>query len=212
MVADNLFLKHTTITLDLILSLVPEFRNQVLRKFLQDDDQSENVNSCQEEPEDMDYKVPKIQVQFHNEDISGALLDGGSGVNILPDFMYKRFQLPQLEEVPFQLKMANQRRIQPLGILRNQEIIVSRLSFQVNLVVMKMEESDSPYPLLLGRPQFKGVMKMDWGVARVTLRKGKKKISMNMVPSVVLPKQARALHAQAINMVNEVEDDEEDEF
>lgn len=60
MVADNLFLKHTTITLHLILSLVPEFRNQVLRKFLQDDDQSENVNSCQEEPEDMDYKVPKI--------------------------------------------------------------------------------------------------------------------------------------------------------
>lgn len=82
-------------------------------------------------------------------------MDGGSGVNILPEFMYKKLKLPELEEVPFQLKMENQRRIQPLGILRNQEILVSRLSFQVNFVILKMDEEDRPYPILLGGPWLK---------------------------------------------------------
>lgn len=35
---------------------------------------------------------------------------------------------------------------------------------------------------------------------------------MNMVPTVVLPKHARALYAQGINMVEQVGDDEEEDF
>lgn len=59
--------------------------------------------------------------------------------------------------------MADQRRIQPLGILRNQEIIISSLLFSTNFVVLKMDEGDSPYPLLLGRPWLKiAKVKQDW--------------------------------------------------
>lgn len=86
-----------------------------------------------------------------------ALLDGSSGVNILPEFLYTRLKLPKLEEAPFHLKMADQRRIQPLGILRNQQITVLRLTFPVNFVILKIDEGDSPYPILLGRPWFKQV-------------------------------------------------------
>ena len=42
------------------------------------------------EPEDVDYKVPRIKVQYANEEIIGTLVDGGSGVNILPEFVYKK--------------------------------------------------------------------------------------------------------------------------
>ena len=126
-------------------------------------------------------------------------MDGGSGVNILPEFMYNRFQSLELDEVPFQLKMVDQRRIQPLGILRNHMLTILGLTFPVNFVVLKMDEGDSPYPLLLGRPWFtQAKVKQDWGVAKILV--------------ATLPKQARALYAQGINMVQEVDDDEEDAF
>ena len=55
----------------------------------------------------MDYRVPFIQVKFQNVSIDGVLLDGGSGVNILSEYMYMQLNLPALEEVPFQLKMVD---------------------------------------------------------------------------------------------------------
>ena len=114
--------------------------------------------------EDVDYRVSKIHVQYQHEDITGALVDGGFVVNILPQFMYKKLKLSRSEEAPFQLKMVDQRRIQPLGILRNQEIIVSRFPFSANFVVVKMDEGDSPYPLLLGRPWLRiAKVEQDWG-------------------------------------------------
>ena len=140
-------------------------------------------------------------------------MDGGSGVNILPEFMYNRFQSLELDEVPFQLKMVDQRRIQPLGILRNHMLTILGLTFPVNFVVLKMDEGDSPYPILLGRPWFtQAKVKQDWGAAKIVVRKGKKKVQLNMVPNATLPKQARALYAQGINMVQEVDDGEEDAF
>ncbi|MCO5595853.1 hypothetical protein L7F22_049904 [Adiantum nelumboides] len=47
---------------------------------------------------------------------------------------------------------------------------------------------------------------------RLTIRRGKKKIRLNMVPTAVLPVYARALHAEPISAAHGIEDDEEDEF
>ena len=71
----------------------------------------QELDICQVEAEDVDYIVPKIQIHYNAEVIDTTLVDGGSGVNILREFMYKKMNLPVLEEVPFQLKMADQRRI-----------------------------------------------------------------------------------------------------
>lgn len=95
----------------------------------------------------MDYKVPKITINYQNKDIAGVLLDGGSGVNILSKFMYKKLKCPALEDAPFQLKMADQRRVQPLGILRMQEHYSrAGLTFHVSFVVLEMGENDGPFP------------------------------------------------------------------
>ena len=83
----------------------------------------------------------------------------------------------------------------------------------MNFVVVKMDEGDSPYSILLGRPWFKQAkFKQDWGATKITIKKGKKKVRMDMVPNATLPREARALYAQGINMVKEVDDDEEDAF
>ena len=97
--------------------------------------------------------------------------------------------------------------------MRNQEIMVAGLAFSVNFVVLRMDEGDNHYPLLVGRPWLRAAkVKQDRGSQKITIRKGKKKVKVNMIPIVKLPKHARALYAQGINMVEEIEDDEEDAF
>ena len=53
---------------------------------------------------------------------SNALLDGGSNVNILPEAKYHKLLNVTLHPAPFQVKMADQRRIQPLGQRRRSQI------------------------------------------------------------------------------------------
>ena len=80
-------------------------------------------------------------------------------------------------------------------------------------MVIRMEENDSPYPMLLGRPWFtQAKLKMDWGKCQITIRRGKKKIRLDMVPTTLLPVHARALHAEPISVANSIEDDEEEAF
>ena len=53
-----------------------------------------------------------------------------------------------------------------------------------------------------------------WGgrTTALTAAYGKKKMKLHMVSTEILPKIARALCAQGINMVDEIGDDKEDEF
>lgn len=100
-----------------------------------------------------------------------------------------------------------------MGILKKQEVCVAGMIFQVNFVVIRMEENDSPYPMLLGRPWFtQAKLKMDWEKCRITIKRCKKKIRLDMVLTTVLLVHARALHAEPINIANSVEDDEEEAF
>lgn len=67
--------------------------------------------------------------------MDGVLLDGVLGVNILLKPMYIQFGSKTL---PFHVKMADQKRLQPLGILKDQEIHISSLKYKVNFVVVEM--------------------------------------------------------------------------
>ena len=89
-------------TLEQLLSLVPEFRKQVLTHFKPLDTLKKEVNIASAEPEDVGPLVPRVKVQWSKHTIEGALLDEGSGVNILLEFLYKQLKLPKLEEAPFQ--------------------------------------------------------------------------------------------------------------
>ena len=59
----------------------------------------------------MDFRVPALTMKYQNQLIDGVLLDGGSGVNILPEALYLKFADQTLHPTPFQVKMDDQRRL-----------------------------------------------------------------------------------------------------
>ena len=143
----------------------------------------------------------------------GVLLDGRSGVNILPESEYLRFGGFKLHPAPFQVKMANQRRLQPLGLLNDQEISIAGLKYKINFVVLKMHTRNLAYPMLLGRPWFrKAKLRQDWGDNMVILKQGRQKLIFPMNSTIAIPKEQRALWAQGIHLAEEVENDEEEEY
>ena len=56
------------------------------------------VNAAQ--AEDVDYTIPVIPVVYKNQLISEVLLDGGSGVNIIYEYLYKTFCTNSLLPAP----------------------------------------------------------------------------------------------------------------
>ena len=161
----------------------------------------------------MDFRVPAIIAKYKDQFIDGMLLDGGSSVNILPKSVYLKFGNQKLHPTPFQVKMADQRRLQPLGLLKDQEILVARLKYKINFVVLKMHKGNLAYPMLLGRPWFKKAkLRQDWGDNMVILKQGRQKLILPMNSTIVMPKEQRALWAQGIHLAEEVEEDEEEEY
>ena len=48
-----------------------------------------------------------------------SIVDGGSGINIISRRLYDEWNLPTMEEAPFSIKLADQSRITPLGLVKN---------------------------------------------------------------------------------------------
>ena len=81
-----------------------------------------------------------------------CLIDGGAGVNIVTKTTCERFGWLDWLPVPFLVRMADQRRVRPLGILRNLVLSIGAISFAMAFVVMNMEDAEEEYSMLLGRP------------------------------------------------------------
>lgn len=214
-VYEELIQTNVQLKMEQLLRLVPAFRQQLKKKLTEGSQQEVYAAEVHpiEQMEDVDYTVPTIEAEFAGKSIQGILVDGGSGVNILSDTMYREMGSPKLEPAPFQVKMADQRRLQPLGILKKQTMVVSGLPYYVNLVVLKMQRGEAAYPMLLGRPWFRTAkLKQDWGKNYIKIRHGKKKVTLTMRSKVKLKSSERPLWAQTISLATEVEDLEEEEY
>lgn len=75
----------------------------------------------------VDMSAPTLEVEVDDCSISGVLVGGGSGVNIMTYETMKKLGLSQLETIPFVIRLANQSRIKPIGILKNVRTSVARL-------------------------------------------------------------------------------------
>ena len=60
-----------------------------------------------------------ILVIVKNKRISNALIDDGSGVNIIIDTLRRKLGLKKIEPAPFTIKTANQRKVMPKEIIRD---------------------------------------------------------------------------------------------
>lgn len=206
-------------TLDQLLSLVPIFRDRFysatrkskLLEVLKELEQ--NVGSYQINPDDVDFTVPTVELEFDGQIFLDVLLDGGSGVNILSETKFLKLKNAKLEPTPFQVRMVDQRRVQLIGMLRGQLLKVHGLQFQANFVVLKMQDAGKAYAMLLGRPWFKTAkLKQDWEKNEVILKKGKKSIRFMMGSKKNLSLSDKPMMSQSFNLAEEIADDEEECF
>lgn len=216
---DALVNANIQISLDQLLNMVPAFREQLFEKLQRERVRNTQISGAVElealhvNLEDVDFKIPTIKVEFDGRIFEEVLLDGGSGVNILLEMVYLSMAVQNLDPAPFQVKMADQRRLQPLGILKEQRITISGLHFKVNFVVLRMQAKEISYPMLLGRSWFKTAkVRQDWGENIVIIRQGRKKVQLPMAKQVKIDQKDRPLWAQGINLAAEVEEDEEEGY
>ena len=67
--------------------------------------------------------------------------------------------------------------------------------------------------MIMGRPWLRAAeVKQDWGADKIVIRKGKKKIKLQMTSKKILPSEFRPMLVETINMVPELLEDEEEEF
>lgn len=60
-----------------------------------------------------------ISIKIKYKIIQDVLLNGGSKVNIITSELYKNLDYNMIESVPFTIKMANQQKVNPIGIIKD---------------------------------------------------------------------------------------------
>ena len=98
----------------------------------------------------VDRQMPVIQLQIGRNLVDNVLLDGGSGVNIMSEDLRRKLGLPKSNPLPYNLRMADSSGFQPVGLFRDLVINIQGIQYIVSITVMKMEELDPAYLLLLG--------------------------------------------------------------
>jgi len=82
-------------------------------------------------------------------------LDGRCGVNILSKSLRKKIGLRKLQLAMFVVRMADQRKAQPLGLIRNLKINLGSYVYKTSVTTLNMENGLEAYSMLLGRSWLK---------------------------------------------------------
>jgi len=110
---------------------------------------------CHVKTQDFDIEMLVITARIKHYTIHNVLLDEGSGVNIITEELCRKLGYRKLEPAPFTIKMADQRKVTPLRILRDLRIEIGGFRYNITAIVMKMESKSGSYTMLLGRPWLK---------------------------------------------------------
>ena len=97
----------------------------------------------------MDEKSPTIKVVIQGQEVAGAIVDGGSGVNVINKITCDRLGIKKWDACPFWLRMADTSTIQPLGLIRQLDVVVRGYTFQISTIVLHLDATGA-YPLMLG--------------------------------------------------------------
>jgi hypothetical protein len=116
--------------------------------------------------------------------IHGVQVDSGSRVNLMNVDTMEELGLTSMTTTPIILRMADQSRVKPLGMLSQLLTTISGIDYKIDYVVFKVSESISTYPIFLGRPWlYLAKAKNDWGEGTLTIGKGVNKIVLSMYPT-----------------------------
>jgi len=92
------------------------------------------------------------------------LIDGRVSVHIITENLRTKLGLPKPRPTPYHFRMANQSMTKPLGIIRNLKIHVHGIPYIATFIVLKNNEVDSNYSMLLRKLWLKNAkVTHDWG-------------------------------------------------
>ena len=128
-----------------------------------------------------------IPCTIGNSEMEKALCDFGASINLMPLSIVKRLSLGKLTPTTMTLQMADRTLAQLEGILEDVLIKVGKFIFQVDFVVIDIEE-DKQVLLFLKRPSLAiGPTLIDVKKGELTLRVGDEAVHFNLKHSLKQP-------------------------
>ena len=100
----------------------------------------------------VDPGAPIVDVMIDGSLIHGVQIDSVSSVNLMTNEVMEELGLKTMNPTPIILRMADQRRVKPLGILMQIVTTIGGIDYKIDYIVFKLTEFISSYPILLGRP------------------------------------------------------------
>jgi hypothetical protein len=92
----------------------------------------------------------RLNANIGDFNMGDIILDLGSEVNVLPKKTWEAMGEPQLGYSPIQLKLENQHRVVPIGILKGIPVDLDGVCTMEDFEVIDIVDNTSPYPTLLG--------------------------------------------------------------
>eukprot|EP01018_Ginkgo_biloba_P003674 Gb_03372 [translate_table: standard] len=121
--------------------------------------------------EDEDSKVP---MHIFNKIIRKTIVDGGSSVNVIPSSTWEQLGKPPMNPTYYSIKLANQSKIRPTGVLQNVPETVEGITVSQEFAVVEMT-TNTTYAALMGLPWLYDTRVVQDGGARTFTLRGKGK-------------------------------------
>ena len=80
----------------------------------------------------MDEQSLAIKVVIQGQEVVGAIVDGGSGVNVINKTTCDRLGIRKWDACPFWLRIADTSTVRPLGLIRHLDVIIGGYTFQIS--------------------------------------------------------------------------------
>ncbi len=100
---------------------------------------------------DFDEALLVVQVRIGKFGVQNVLLDGRCGVNIILKSLRKKVGLRISQPIPFVVIMVEQRKVQPLGLIRNLKINLGSCVYKILVTTLNMEMGIEAYSMFMGR-------------------------------------------------------------
>nr|GFB41689.1 reverse transcriptase domain-containing protein [Tanacetum cinerariifolium] len=137
-----------------------------------------------------------------------APADLGASINLMPLSVWKNLGLPKLISTRMTFELANRAICTPAGIARDVFILVGKLTFPADFVIVDYE-SDPRVPLILGRPFLQTARALiDVHEKEMILRDGDERLTLNMRHNI--SSYSNQPQKESINMINIYDDSSED--
>lgn len=136
-----------------------------------------------------DIKAVEIETTIVDKVVPNILVDGGSGLNIIPAQIIKKLGLSLTGPSSFVINMANQSPVMPLGQIKDCKIIIGGEEYMITFHAIRRHTSKDSFLMLLRRPWLRMANAVvDWGGVKPSITYGPKenkvKVSIGSIVSV----------------------------